>query len=92
MTDPVSEDARYVMIVRHGQADLFLSLKDRLEAPNLAQVVRDRRAGQRRRAAATVAGDRRSSDRRSPDLLEKVVALLFAPPAARPLAESRRAG
>ena len=92
MTDPVSEDARYVVIVQHGQAELFRSLKDRLEAPDLAHVMWDRRAGQRRRADAGVTGDRRSADRRSTDLLGRVMALLVAPPPARGPEGSRLAG
>jgi hypothetical protein len=91
MTDPVSEDARYVVIVQQGQAELFLSLKDRLEAPDLAQVIWDRRAGQRRREPGAVGDDRRSGDRRSTDLLGRVVALLVASPAARGPAGSRLA-
>ena len=90
MSEPVSEDARYLMIVRQGQPEVYLALKERLEDPGQVQVVWDRRAGDRRvrerrtdpiRAAST---DRRDSDRRRTGRIAGAIAFLLARPPEPP--------
>ncbi len=59
MTDALSEDVEYLMIVRHGETGVFRSLKGRLEAPGQLQVIWDRRVGERRTLAGSTSAERR---------------------------------
>jgi hypothetical protein len=91
MTDPISEDAEYLLIVQHGRDDVFLALKDRLEAPGQLRVMWDRRVGERRKAESSVQSEHRAGERRQTNLLGNVLAILLgAPPdppsASRPAA------
>lgn len=54
-----------LMIVRRGQLDRFLSLRDTFgREPIRAQVIWDRRKGERRTSSMTAATERRQRDRR----------------------------
>ena len=48
MGEPLSEEARYVLVVGRGRENLYLALKGRLEDPGQVQVVWDRRVRERR--------------------------------------------
>jgi hypothetical protein len=51
MTDSLSQDVEYLMIVRHGEVGVFRSLNGRLEEPGQLKVIWDRRAGECRAVA-----------------------------------------
>ena len=82
MTDVISEDVEYLMIVRRGEASIFRSLKARLEAPGQLQVIWDRRVGERRTQAEATSSERRQQDRRQTNLIGNLVAFLVAEPGA----------
>jgi hypothetical protein len=91
MSDPISEDAQYLLIVQHGRDDVFLSLKDRIEAPGQLQVMWDRRVGERRKAESSAHSEHRAGDRRHANLLGNVLAILLAAPPPGPPSSSRPA-
>jgi len=91
MTDPISEDAEYLLIVQHGRDDVFLSLKDRLEAPGQLRVMWDRRVGERRKAESSVPSEHRAGERRQTNLLGNVLAILLGVPPTDPPSASRPA-
>jgi hypothetical protein len=78
VTDAISEDAEYLVVVRRGATDVFLALKARLEVPGQTQVIWDRRVGERRVSRSPVGEDRRGPDRRQTNLTRNVIALLLA--------------
>jgi uncharacterized protein (DUF58 family) len=80
MTDVISEDVEYLMIVRRGEAGIFRSLKARLEAPGQLQVFWDRRVAERRTQAEATPSERRQQDRRQTNLIGNLVAFLVAEP------------
>lgn len=96
MAEPVSEDARYVIVVKQGHSELYLALQDGFADPGQVQVLWDRRVGERRlgeRRAGSRPGseDRRDSDRRRAGLLGGLVAFLLPKPPSPPSSESRPA-
>lgn len=58
--------ARYIAVVRRGETEIYRLLKEYLEARGVAEVVWDRRAGERRLAAGAPQSldERRRTDRR----------------------------
>jgi hypothetical protein len=84
MTDSISQDVEYLMVVRHGEVGVFRSLKGRLEAPGQLQVIWDRRAGERRTVAGGIPDERRRQDRRRTNLIGNLVAFLLAEPGVSP--------
>ncbi len=57
---------RRVAIVRRGETELFETLSEHVDALDLAQVIWDRRAGERRRGAQAGGPERRRQERRRP--------------------------
>jgi len=53
----------YLLVIRSDEVDIFRAFKERLEAPDLAQVIWDRRTGERRTRNQPVVHDRRRSER-----------------------------
>jgi hypothetical protein len=49
MSDPVSETAHYVAVIRSGQTELFLIQQGQIEEQGLAHVIWDRRDRRRPR-------------------------------------------
>jgi hypothetical protein len=84
MTDSLSEELEYLMIVRHGEVGVFRSLKGRLEAPGQLQVIWDRRVDERRTVAEGIGDERRRQDRRRTNLIGRLVAFLLAEPGGPP--------
>jgi DNA-binding NtrC family response regulator/tetratricopeptide (TPR) repeat protein len=72
--------APHLAIVRRGEAELFQTLTEHLEALGLRQVVWDRRVAERRGAGASLDADRRQGERRraTPDAWDRL-GFLFAP-------------
>jgi hypothetical protein len=58
-------DAGFVAIVRHQQPEMFQNLRERLRELKVADVIWDRRVGERRALAGSDPSDRRRSDRRA---------------------------
>jgi Cu/Ag efflux protein CusF len=56
----------YLFIVQRDQLDIFRSLKERLHAPDIAEVIWDRRTRHRRARTEPVSTERRSKERRGP--------------------------
>jgi Cu/Ag efflux protein CusF len=56
----------YLFIVQREQLDIFRSLKERLHAPDIAEVIWDRRTRHRRARTEPVTTDRRRRERRLP--------------------------
>ncbi len=96
MAEPVSEGARYVIVVKQGHSDLYLALQDGFADPGQVQVTWDRRAGERRLGERRAGSrpdstDRRGGDRRRAGLLDRLVAFLLPRPPSQPPSESRPA-
>ncbi len=82
---------RYLAVVRRGETEVYRLLKEYLEARGLAQVVWDRRVGERRFAGPGAAdSERRRSDRRGPASDPSARTLGFF--IARPGGDSPKAG
>ncbi|MBI4014316.1 MAG: hypothetical protein HY359_18510 [Candidatus Rokubacteria bacterium] len=82
---------RYLAVVRRGETGVYRVLKEYLEARGVAQVVWDRRVGERRFAGPGAAdSERRRSDRRGPASNPSARTLGFF--IARPGAEASRVG
>ena len=93
MAETVSPNAKYVMIVRRGDPELYLALKERLDNAGAVQVILDRRGSERRlRERRTQArgqsDDRRQTDRRRDGFPPGIAGLLLARAGAKPGSES----
>lgn len=64
MSESVTDTAQYLLVLRRGEEELFMALRDRLEAAPV-QVIWDRRLAERRRNRAGAAPERRRGERRS---------------------------
>jgi hypothetical protein len=66
--DDASRPSRspYLFIVRRDDVDIFRSFKERLHAPDIAEVSWDRRAGERRTRTQPMTTERRRRERRGP--------------------------
>jgi PAS domain S-box-containing protein len=75
----------FVAIVRRGERGLFEALRQTLEAPGLARVQWDRRAGERRtRREAATPDRRRGARRRAPDPMWETLGFVLVPRGAVP--------
>ncbi len=90
-SDTPPRPPRYLAVVRRGETEVYRVLKEYLEARGVAQVVWDRRVGERRFAGQRASGsERRRSDRRgpAPDRSARTLGFFIA----RPGAKAPRAG
>ena len=74
---PLLDDARYLVIVKRGEAPLLLALGHFTELVDNVEVIWDRRGGDRRSEQTPVDSERRGPDRRQGRLQGHVLALLL---------------
>lgn len=74
---PLLDDARYLVIVKRGEAPLLLALGHFMELVDNVEVIWDRRVGDRRSEQSPVDSERRGPDRRQGGLQGQVLALLL---------------
>jgi len=89
--DTPTAPRRYLAIVRRGETEVYRLLKTYLEARGVAQVMWDRRVGERRLAGQGASdSERRGGDRRGPaaDLSARTLGFFIA----RPGGERPKAG
>ncbi len=74
---PLLDDARYLVIVKRGEAPLLLALGHFMELVDNVEVIWDRRTGDRRSGQAPIDSERRGPDRRQGGLQGQTLALLL---------------